>query len=449
MNPRRLIPYVVIFVLLAGAYAGLRWHQSRKVEKEEQAKQVYQLKADEIGELTLLRGKEEIRLVKKDKDWDLVKPLAARADQAQVTTLLETLAELHQERHLGPEANLAAFGLDKPALTLFFAAKGAAHKLVIGAQAPGESGGFYALKDQDPNLFLISAGNKGTLDLTLLALRDKTLLTFKPEEVKTLKIRTGKTAVQLERTGLQAWRWAGRPDFKVRGERVESVLRELEAAKISDFLAQPPGDLKAAGLAPQAQTEVTLVTGKGPESLLLGAQKGEGFYARKGAAGAVVLVNRDLGQEIAQAVSTLEDRRLFTGALSEVHKVVWGPPAKLWTAVKEDQSFKITGPEKAEVRQPAARMDMALWQLQNLEYDRILPATGPAPGTPAYKLELFDGAGKSLFLLEDLGKGGKDEVEVLSRLGDKSLGLAVARPKFQGLQDGLARLTSPPPQPPR
>jgi len=29
MNPRRLIPYVVIFLVLAAVYVGLRWRQGR------------------------------------------------------------------------------------------------------------------------------------------------------------------------------------------------------------------------------------------------------------------------------------------------------------------------------------------------------------------------------------------------------------------------------------
>ena len=41
MNPRRLIPYVVVFLILAGTYVGLRWHQRQKETREQQAKQVF------------------------------------------------------------------------------------------------------------------------------------------------------------------------------------------------------------------------------------------------------------------------------------------------------------------------------------------------------------------------------------------------------------------------
>jgi hypothetical protein len=449
MNPKRLIPYVVIFVVLMGAYAVLLWYQGRKTEKEEQAKQVYNLKEGEIGEVALIKGKDQIRLVKKDNQWDLTKPLEAKADQAQATNLVEVLVGLHKERTLGPEADKPAFGIDQPILVVSFTAKGTPHQLTIGAEAPGENAGYYALKDDDPNLFLISRGSKDSLDLSLTALRDKTLIAFKPAEIKSIKIKTGPTEVQLERTGLAAWNWVGRPGFKVRGDRVEALLRDLESARVSDFLAKQPENLQAAGLAPQPQTEITLVSDQGQVGLWLGAKKDNGVYARTGPAAPVVVANKNLGEDIAKAVSSLEDRRLFAGPLAEVHKIVWGTAAKQWTAVKEAQKWKLTGPEKAVVEQPGIRVEMALRSLQNLEYDKLLPATGLAAGAEAYKIELFDAGGKPLFQLSEVGAAGKDEVKVLARQGEKTEAAAVAQQQFLQMQGQLVRLTALPPKLPK
>ena len=41
MTFRRLIPYVVVFLILAGVYGGLRWRQEQQVAREEQAKKVF------------------------------------------------------------------------------------------------------------------------------------------------------------------------------------------------------------------------------------------------------------------------------------------------------------------------------------------------------------------------------------------------------------------------
>ena len=135
-----------------------------------------------------------MRLVKKDQVWRLTAPLNTKADQTIVDSMLTTLARLRKERDLGEEKDLKPFGLDKPGLVVKFTAQGQPHQLAIGAKAPGDQN-YYVLRDQDPHLLTISTGSKDSLDRQLLALRDKTLLTFITGEVKGLRVKTPKTTV--------------------------------------------------------------------------------------------------------------------------------------------------------------------------------------------------------------------------------------------------------------
>ena len=149
MTPRRLIPYLLIFLILAGTYAGLRWRQETRLAQEEEAKKVFHLKENDITELSLVRGKAEIRLVKKDKEWRLAAPLEARADQTTVDSMLTTLARLRKEREMGAEKDLKPFGLDHPGLVVKFTAQGQPHQLAVGGKVPGDQN-YYARQDQDP-----------------------------------------------------------------------------------------------------------------------------------------------------------------------------------------------------------------------------------------------------------------------------------------------------------
>jgi hypothetical protein len=444
MNPRRLLPYLIIFLVLVGAYAALKWQQGQQETREKEAKRIFKVQEKEVGILALIRPGQEVRLVKKDHDWQLLEPLKARADQAAVDELLVTLAGLRQERDLGVQKDLKSFGLDQPQLVVEFAAQGQTYRLAIGSQAPG-AGNYYARQDQEPNVLLISTASKDSLDRALPALRDKTLLTFNPAEVKALKIKAGKTGIDLQKTGTQTWHWVGRADFKVRPDRVEALLRQLHAARVKDFLEQLPKQTESLGLAPQPRTEVILVTGKGSETLWLGTAKDGGVYARKGADGPVLLVEQSLADEIAKAASSLEDRRLWAGPANEARKVVWGTPGKLWTATKAKESWDIKGPEGAALQQPAVRLELALWKLQNLEYGSMMPEAGPGPGQAAFVLEVFAGGDQPAFRLEELGKKG-EQVEVKARKDDKTATALVPAKNFAEIQADLARLTTPPPQ---
>ncbi|MFZ5447360.1 MAG: DUF4340 domain-containing protein [Thermodesulfobacteriota bacterium] len=441
MTPRRLIPYLVIFLILAGTYGGLRWRQEKQASREEQAKQVFFLKESEISDLSLVRGKDEVRLVKQDKEWRLTAPLNTKADQTIVDSMLTTLARLRKERDLGEEKDRKAFGLDKPTLVVKFTVQGKPHQLAIGAKVPGDQN-YYARAGEDPRLLMISQGSKDSLDRQLLALRDKSLLAFITDEVNGLKIATGKTAVELEKTGPGSWRWVGRPDFKVRGDKVDKLLRDLHVARAKNFLEPPPKNLRALGLDPKRQTEITVVTPGGRQTLFLGEPQDDAAYARKGAGGTVVLVEATLAQDIAKALASLEDRRLWSGAISQVYQVVWGPPGKTWTAKKDKNSWEITGPDQAATRQPSVRLEMALLNFQKLEAAKILPQAGPPGASPVYELKLLDQAGKPLLHLDEEGPQGKTDLKVIIRVEEKLSKALIPQASFRQWQDEMSRLTT-------
>lgn len=444
MSPRRLIPYLLVFLALVGTYVGLRWHQDQKAATEKQAKLVFDFKTDEISAISLKRGAAEIQLTRQGAVWEITKPLKAKAEPSALEEMVKTLAQLRMERDLGP-GEVKAFGLEPPGLVVSFTAKGEPHRVALGSPAPGGRG-YYIRRDEGPNILLVATRTKDALDQQLVALRDKTLWSFSPEQVTALKIRSAKTQADLEKSGAKTWRWRGRPDFKVRSERLELSLQTLSEARIIGFPAAPK-DLRAAGLAPQAKTEVTLVTPQGAQTLFLGAVSGQGIFGRVGAQGPVVEVSRDLQEQLTGLPPILEDRRLWSGSVREVHRVVWGLPGKTWTAVREKDAWKLSGPDKAAVQQPAPRLEMALVKFQKLEYLNLLPKAGAA-GSPVFTLEFLDGAGKSLFRLEEMGKKG-EAVEVRTKTGETTLQALVPQKHFAPWQAEMARLTAPPPQPPK
>ncbi len=444
MTPRRLIPYVVVFLVLVGTYVGLRWHQAQKEAQEQQAKQVFNYQEADITAITLKRGQEEIQLNREAAGWEIARPLKAKADAATVEAMVKALAGLKKDRDLGA-GDLKTYGLEPGSLSVSFTAKGQQQQLVLGESVPGGRG-CYARQDGKPDVFVINTGARDSLNQQLPNLRDKTLWAFDPSQVKSVRIRIDKAVTDLEKTGTTAWRWPGKADFKVRADRVEELLRDLKQARVADFPAAPPKDLKAAGLAPQAKTEVTLTTPKGAETLYLGGATGADLYARLGTQGQVVKVNKALADQIAKAASGLEDRRLWTGPVAEVTKVVWGAPDKTWTAVPEQQQWKITGPNKAETRQAAMRFQMAILDFQNLEYSSLLPATGAA-GKATYLAEFLGQGDKPLFRLEVVGQQGGTGVIVRTKTGEATAAAVIPKADLTSWQQEMERLSQPPATP--
>jgi len=422
--------------------------QSPREVREIQAKQVFDFKTGEISAITLKRPGGEIQLVRQGKDWEITRPQKAKADAATVEEMLRQLANLEMVRDLGP-GDLKVFGLDQPALQVSFIAKGEQHRLALGEAVPA-SLGYYARKDDAPGVFIIATGARDSLNQRLFALGDRNLWAFKPDQVKSLRIRNDQNQVDLEKGNGNTWRWVGRPEMRLSSPRMEQLLQELSGAQVTEFPAAPPLDLEAAGLAPQARVEVTVASPQGVESLYLGAQISNGVYARLGAQGPVVMVARNLPEKIQRGVANLEDRRLWTGLIPEVGQVAWGPPGQTWTARRGREGWKITGPNRAEVQQSAYRleMEMALIDFQKLESSRPvnLPPAG-APAAPVFVVELFDQAGKPLFRLEQLGNlvKGQAETEVRATSGGTTVTAVIPQEDFTRWQEEMTRLTAPPP----
>uniref|UniRef100_A0A7C5ALU0 DUF4340 domain-containing protein n=1 Tax=Desulfobacca acetoxidans TaxID=60893 RepID=A0A7C5ALU0_9BACT len=464
MNPRRLLPLLGLFLLLAGAYYVLDWYQAKKSRDQEEANKVFRLKEEEISQILLKREGQEIRLVKEGGDWHLTQPLTERADGVTLSSLLSTLAHLRPDRDLGEQQDLKTFGLEAPSLVLSFKAGEQSHTLALGRKTPGEQG-YYARRDEDRRVLVISSSSKESLDRPLSALRDRSVFDFFPDKVKSFKVKRGDILWDLEKTD-KGWRWKGRESVKIHAERVERLLRYLSLARVKEFAADSPKDLRPYGLAPPA-LELTVVTEKGEQALFLGARKKEECYARRGAKGPVFLVEDLLLDFFTSPLESvaglksnpqwahlrgtfpqyLEDRRLWPGEVAKVACFTWGPPGKTWTASKDKDFYQLSGPEQKQLRQPAVRVELALLKLRDLEGEHLGPAASPLPAA-TYVVDLKDAEGKLLFRLEETGQktGQSGQVEVNFTLGEEAPKRAViSQEAYRQWQKDLEQLTSPPP----
>lgn len=464
MTPKRLFPFLAVFLVLAGAYFFLEWQRGQKAKDEEAAKKIFALKEPDITAITIKRQAEEIRLVKEGKGWHLDEPLKDRADGVTLTSLLSTLSELRLTRDLGPQEDVKPFGLDQPPLVVTVTAGDKSHTLSVGKKAPGGQG-YYARRDGDPRVLLIAASTKESLDRPLADLRNRTLFDFSADQVKALRVKAGNTNVVFEKKD-NKWTWVGREQTRIYQDRLERLLRFISLARIKDFVADAPKDVSPYGLVPPL-AEITLETDKGEQRLFLGARKKDECYARQGDQGPVILMENllldlltvplesvaglqktPLWERVKGAFpSYLEDNRLWTGEVKEVAKPTWGPPDKTWTAAKDGDFFKLTGPDQQDLRLPAIRVELALLKLRELEAERLLSPVNPEEKSVNF-VELRDGAGKVLFRLDELGAA-DGKVKVRFAMGDDPPKEALlSKPAYTQWQKDLELLTAAPPSPP-
>jgi hypothetical protein len=227
----------------------------------------------------------------------------------------------------------------------------------------------------------------------------------------------------------------------------------------------PPKDLKTYGLEPPA-LEITVGTGKGEQHLFLGSRKKDECYARQGDQAPVVLMESLLLDFFTVPLESvaglkqnplwenvrglfpiyLEDRRLWTGEVKDVASLTWGSPEKTWTAARDGDFYKLTGPDKKEIRQPAIRLELALLKLRELEAERPLSSVNSGEKGKNF-LYLRGADGKTLFRLDDLGVV-NGQVKVRYTRGAESPREAlVAKTAYDQWQKDMEQFTIPPPSP--
>ena len=265
-------------------------------------------------------------------DWWLKEPRVYKADQEVVSELLFQLSSLRAKDFIDEGGSEFLEGLGSPRLLVKLEDVEVTLSTLALYQKDGETS--YAVANEGPMpIYVLDAGAFSGLEVDLFRLRDKRLLVFEKEGVKTLQIETGPDTLVFEQ-GSDNWIFEGRPLEASREGEVRDLLEVLAQVQAVKMVEEEPSGPERYGLDPPRHRIRLLGQGQELVAALflgdpLGDQQGaqnDGFiHARTGSSGAVYLIEGaeevvrligDLGRGLAhsglegesQAKSTKEDR---------------------------------------------------------------------------------------------------------------------------------------------
>src|SRR5262245_60679101 len=91
---------IVLLLMLISVGAYVYWVEYPKAEEEGKKKTLFDIKADDVTEVTLVYPDREIALKKSGDDWRLTKPIEAAADSVTVKNLVSAIAEAEIKKEL-------------------------------------------------------------------------------------------------------------------------------------------------------------------------------------------------------------------------------------------------------------------------------------------------------------------------------------------------------------
>jgi hypothetical protein len=276
---------LLVLTALVAVLVAFIWFVERDLpsseERAERATRVLPVEPDEVAAVEIDWGGETVRLERRASheggdgegedapaapEWRMTAPYDARADRAQVDTLLDALTGLRKSRTL-EDVDRAEVGLDAPRGGVTLTTVDGARRLRVGAGVPGSDSVIVALdgEDGDGDAWVTSGSFLAQLEREPSAWRSREVITAAREDVERVRLRVGGDGggpVVLVRRG-ERFHLESPIEDPVSSDAAERLLADLVTLRAQRFLDDDPRTDAELGLAPpRAEVEAELAGGE-------------------------------------------------------------------------------------------------------------------------------------------------------------------------------------------
>jgi len=264
---------LILIVIIAGLVAYLWTHNANRVNYE--LPQVEELTTGKITRLEITTPSETISLTKSDGSWQIgQRPYPA--SRRLVDAMLDAISGLEVSALASESKNYARYSLDEPSAIKVKAWEGDSlvRAFSVGKSASTQSNTFITLQDR-PEIYLSEQNLRMTFDKSSDMFRDKTVLSFSMDTVRSVSVAKGANFLELRKqppeeaeSKKQAWRDS--EGNAVTESDVQGLLRPLHALKCKSYIEdREKGDFSNPELTISVQADET-------HTLHLFPQSGEG-----------------------------------------------------------------------------------------------------------------------------------------------------------------------------
>jgi hypothetical protein len=386
---RGLRSFVVLLVILIGL--GAYWwfvESKRDPAAGEKRDKVFGVDADKIEEITVKsESGEQTTLRKNGSEWQIVQPVTASPDGAEVSGLTTNLSNLEVQRVIDENpADLAEYGLATPRVEVAFKSGGQERRLLVGRKTPPGTD-LYAKLADSPRVFLISSYLDSTFNRSTFDLRDKTVLKLERDAIDTLAIATPKRTVRFAKAGGE-WQMTEPVKASADFTAVDGLVSRLNTLQMKSIAAPEPAALGQYGLDTPAAS-VQLGSGSSQATLILGTKAAEGtVYAKDQSRPAVITVDASLLDELTKDAGDFRQKDLFDARAFNA------------TRVEVARNGQTTAFEKTKTKNKEGQ-DEEKWQ-------RVAPAAGDVDQAKVENLLSSVTQARATAFVDTLAKTGLD-----------------------------------------
>jgi hypothetical protein len=307
---------LILLAVLGGLLAYIYFVDAKKTTTpggEEAKPKVFSVAADKIAEVTVKSASGEQTVLKKAAaGWDIVQPIQAPADAAEVSGVTTALASADVQRVVDENpSDLKQYGLAEPRVDVAFkSADGKqANRLLLGDKTP-TGADLYAKLPNEKKVFLVQSSLESSLNRSTFDLRDKSVLKFDRNKVDGVSLRSDGKDIEMTKSG-EDWSIATPVQARADYGSVEGLVGRLQTAQMKALVAAEPKDLKEYGL-DKPEITATVRSAGAPSTLQIGKKSPEGaVYARDTARPMVFTVDAALADELKKPADEYRRKDVF------------------------------------------------------------------------------------------------------------------------------------------
>lgn len=352
MSYKRTLIFFSIFAALAifFYFYEVRGSEARR-EMENQEELILSFNSDDVIRLVIAKDGQEIKVDKNESAWNITKPVEAPAETNVIERMIDTLAELKQERNLGAQKELGTFGLSEPALEVEVTGhQGEIGRLLIGS-VTADDNNIYVKLAGEADVFTTPILSKSRLDKTLFDIRDKTVLDFSPSQVKSVTFSRSGSSFTFESLPENEWLMTSPEERRADSGKLKDLFDAIRFARVRRFVEEKANDFEQYGLqSPSA--EIKLEFEERVNSLSLGDFPGtdqERIYARKNDSTQVLELGAEILETLPTTINDWRDKRLVKFDSQDARKVeIQSPSGRvvLERSIDESDEWRLIAPEE-------------------------------------------------------------------------------------------------------
>ena len=376
MNWKKIL---ALALLLAILFVAILYVDRRAKGKLAVEGTLIDMPADSVERIELRNQAGKFVFSRRDMQWYLLEPLAAKADKVALEGILDNFCALKYDRLVAENARgLKDFGLDSPEIELKLLAKGQPGATVLLGMKNSLDDSSYAMLAAGGKVVSIAAYKRNDLEKGLFAFRDKKFLEIDVMAVSALDYRVGGKALAFTKKNGQ---WLlDKPVYSMAQDaRVSDILTAASTLEALSFAAAPDAAARRGFGLKQPLLSAEFRAPGSVRRITVG-KKGERFYAWVEGASEICEIARDFPDKFSGDAALFREKKVANFYAFDVRELAFrrGPFS---FSVRKNAAGAWEFAKPAAGKKPGAdKIERLLSALADCEAKEFIDGPRPQPG---------------------------------------------------------------------